>query len=89
MGGLQDPPADEILVDQADPVPESVHLPRGCDPPRVADLDLLACACLTQLQVTHHLGIGVERDLPLEVLIGEWAHQGEPMRVQGLLRDGS
>ena len=87
VGGLKDPPADEIVVDQADPVAESVHLLRGCHAPCVMGLDLLACACPTG-EVAHHLGIRVERDLPLEVLIGEW-HQGEPLRVQGLLRDAS
>ena len=85
MGGLEDPPADELVVDEADPVAEPVHLLRGRQAPRVLGLDLVARARPTG-EVAHHLGIGVELDLPLEVLVGE-RQQGKPLRVQGLLRD--
>ena len=44
VGGLKSPPADELVVDEADPEAEPVHLLRGRQPPRVAGLDLLACA---------------------------------------------
>ena len=60
-----DPPADELIVDQADQKPRSVYLLRGCYSPRVAGLDLLACAGATA-EVAHHLEVGVELDLPLE-----------------------
>jgi hypothetical protein len=50
----------------------------------MAGLDLLACARPTA-EVAHHLGIRVELDLPLEMLVSEW-HQREPLGVQGLLR---
>jgi hypothetical protein len=72
-----------LMVDEADPEAESVNLVRGCHPPRVAGLDLVPCAGPTA-EVAHHLGIRVELDLPLEVLVGEW-HQREPLGVQGLL----
>ena len=49
-------------------------------------LDLLARACPAR-EEAHHLGIRVERDLPLEVLVGE-RYQGEPPRVQRPLRHG-
>jgi hypothetical protein len=42
VGGLKDPPAHELVVDQPDPEAESVHLLRGCRPPRVGGDDLLA-----------------------------------------------
>ena len=87
MGGLKGPPADELVVDEADPEAESVHLLRGCHPPRVAGLDLLACARPTA-EVAHHLGIRVELDLPLEVPVGEW-HQCDPLGVQGPLGHGA
>jgi hypothetical protein len=70
VGGLQRPPADELAVDKPDPEAEPVDLRRGCHPPRVAGLDLLARARPTA-DVAHHLGVRVELDLPLEVLVGE------------------
>jgi hypothetical protein len=83
MSRLKGPPADELVVDQANPEAESVHLLRGCHPPPVAGLDLLACAGPTA-EVAHHLQIRVELDFPLEVPVNEW-HQCDPLIVQGLL----
>ncbi len=83
MSRLKSPPTDELVVDQPDPEAESVHLPRGCHPPCVAGLDLLMCAG-TAAEVTHHLRIRVERDLPLEMFVGEWG-QCDPLGVQGRL----
>jgi hypothetical protein len=40
------------------------------------------------LEEAHHLGIRVEFDLPLEVLVGEW-HQREPLGVQSSRRPRS
>jgi hypothetical protein len=84
VGGLKNPPADELVVDEADPEAETVHLLRGCHPPRVAGDDLLACAGPTA-EVAHHLEVRVELDLPLEVLVGE-RHQCDPLCLQRLLR---
>ena len=81
--GLKGPPADELVVDEADPEAEPVHLLRGCHPPRVAGHDLLACAGPTA-EVAHRLRIGVELGLPCEVPVGE-RHQGDPFGVQDLL----
>ena len=86
VSGLEGRPADELVVDQSDPKAEPVHLLRGCDPPRVAGLDLLACA-RPAAEVAHHLRIRVELDLPLEVPVGEW-HHCDPLGVQGLLGMG-
>jgi hypothetical protein len=83
VGGLQDPPADELVFDQADPEAEPVHLLRGCRPPRVGGLDLLSRAGPTA-EMAHHLGVRVELDLPLEVLVRE-REQREPLGVQSLL----
>jgi hypothetical protein len=87
VGGLKGPPADELVVDKPDPEAESVHLLSDCHPPRVAGLDLYACA-RTTAEEAHHLGIRVEFDLPLEVLVREW-QQREPLGVQSLLRHRS
>jgi len=87
VGGLKGPPADELVVGQPDPEAEPGHFLRGCDPPRMAGLDVLACAGPTA-EVAHHLGIRVELDLPLEVLVREW-NQREPLGVQGLLGHGA
>jgi hypothetical protein len=83
VGGLKDPPADELVLDEADPEAESVHLLRGCNPPRVVGDDLLAWAGPTA-EVAHHLEVRVELDLPLEVLVGE-RHQRDPLCLQRLL----
>src|SRR5829696_3843727 len=86
LGGLKDPPADELVVDETDPEAESIHLLRGRHPPRVAGYDLLACAGPTA-EVAHHLEVRVELDLPLEVLVGE-RHQRDPLCLQRLLGHG-
>src|SRR5205814_8392065 len=44
MSGLKDPPPDELVVGQANPEAESVHLLRSCRPPRVSGLDLTTYA---------------------------------------------
>ncbi|HST19148.1 MAG TPA: hypothetical protein VLK36_15995 [Gaiellaceae bacterium] len=49
----------------------------------MAGLDLPARARPTA-EIAHHLGIRVELDLLLEMLVGE-RHQGEPLGVQRLL----
>lgn len=77
VGGLKDPPADELVVDEPDPEAESVHLLRGCHPPRVAGDDLVACAGAAA-EVAHHLEVPVELDLPLEMLVAE-RHQPDPL----------
>jgi hypothetical protein len=86
VGGLKDPPADELVVDEADPEAESVHLLRGFHPPRVVGHDLLACAGPTG-EVAHHLEVRVELDLPLEVLVVQ-RHQRDPLCLQRLLGHG-
>jgi hypothetical protein len=83
VGRLKRPPAHELVVYEADPEAEPVHLLCGCHPPRVAGHGVLASA-RPPAEVAHHLGIGVELDLPLEVLVGEW-QQGDPLGPQGPL----
>jgi hypothetical protein len=87
VGGPKDPPTDELVVDETDPEAEPVHSPGGSHPPRVVGLDLLPRARPTA-EVLHHLGIRVELELPLEMLVGEW-RQLQPLGVQCQLGHGS
>ena len=71
VGGLERPPADELALDEPHPEAEPINFPRCRHAARMAGLCFLAGARATA-QVAQHLGIGVELDLALEVLVGEW-----------------
>src|SRR4051794_36581871 len=81
---LQRPPADEVAVDEPRPEAEAVDLRRGCEPACMARLDFRARACPAG-QEAHHLGIGVELELVLEMLVAE-RREREPLRCQDALR---
>lgn len=63
---LQDPPPDELLLDEPGPEAETRNPPRDCETPLVEPLDLLAGACSTVTQVAHHLRIRIEVDFVLD-----------------------
>jgi hypothetical protein len=76
----QQPPPDEPVVVEPDPEPEPWILPRVLEPQPVRRFDLFARP-RPATQVPHHLGIGVEQHLPLQVLVGQ-RHQLQPRGPQ-------
>jgi hypothetical protein len=81
---LQDPPADELTVDQSHPEAQARHGLGGRQTAVVVVLDLLAGARLPVTQVAHHLGIRVELDLVLEVFVGQRHQQDAAGPKRGL-----
>lgn len=84
---LEDPPADELVIDEADPEAKSRHPPRGRETTAVEPLDLLASTRSTVAQIAHHLRIRVEVDLPLEVRVRQ-RDEPDATRVKRRLAHG-
>jgi len=84
---LQDPPADELAIDEPGPEAESRNPPRGRETSPVEPLDLLAGARSTVAQVAHHLRIRVEVDFLLEVLVRQ-RDEPDAARVKRRLTHG-
>jgi hypothetical protein len=84
---LQDPPADERAVDEPAPEAQSGNPGRGGKPSTMQDLHLRPVTCTAVAQVAHHLRIGVEFDLVLQVLVGQ-RHEPHPPGLQRGLRHG-
>lgn len=69
-GRFQQPPADELILHEPDPEPKAVNGVGGSKTQLVRLRHLFAGPALPG-QVPHHLRIGVQFDLQLEMLVGQ------------------